>query len=236
MTETCYYNWDVFLTAFSILATVALSIIAVWQNKRYKNLADKKDEIREIELKEENRLKIRPYLFTDFLEHDYTYLKDKVIHEFLYFNALPSEKKAIEIHSILPSEIRDEFYGENTTTQVFKALKNINKYMVVVYNIKNVGCASAVNVLLHINNATTYPPFALMVGETREIIFLFDFDEIGQCDKYEVVLDFQFSDIEDKTTYTQCTSFFIHEDESVENRKGHHTSSYCKTSEPKQIN
>ena len=57
MPESCYYIWDIVLTSISILATVALSIIAVWQNSRYKKLADRKDEARKAEIDEENRLK-----------------------------------------------------------------------------------------------------------------------------------------------------------------------------------
>ncbi len=235
MPVECYNIWSIVLTIISILATITLSVVAVWQNSRYKKLSEAKDESRKLELKEENRLKIRPYLFAEFIEDKYTFLANNSNCEFLYFDDLPSNKKAIQIHNRLLPDIEEILSEQDSIALGLKAQKLLRKYLVISYKLRNVGADSAINVLLLCNNAKTYPPFALMAGEIKEINLVFDFDEIDKCDKYEVILEFNFTDVEGNESYMQQTSFYINEDINAADTI-YYTSSYCKITAPQRLN
>lgn len=232
MSAECYNLWNVILSGISIAATAFLSCVALWQNKRYKKLADKKDIQREKEIKEINRLKIRPYLFTTYEEASPEKMVKSKDIDFILIDSLSSEKLSYKNYNYLPQDIIDEYTHPNLLTKSIKLLNGINKYLLVIYNVKNVGMGSAVDISLKINDKITVPPFALMCKEEKTINILFDFDQIGKCDETEMILKFTFSDVEKNGNYSQESSFMIHEIPCDGERSGHYTSSYCETTEP----
>ena len=235
MVENCYYVWDVVLTTVSIIATFSLSAVAIWQNNRYKKLANRKDEIRQSEIKEENRLKIRPYLFSSYEEKSFDKLIEESVKEFIFIDNISEDKKAYDTHYAVPYEVFDITNEKDRTTKAWKMLGQINRYLLVSYTIINVGAGTAIDIILKINGKMTLPPFAIMVGEKREINLLFDFDGIGKCNDEEFILAFQYHDMENNQKYVQETTFKIYEKDSLEDRKDHYTSSFCKITAPTAI-
>ena len=228
----CYYIWDLILTALSIVATLLISVIALCQNKKIKNLSDQKDEARAQEIQNENRLKIRPRFFISYTEIDSQ--RTSADSTIIYVDDLSNKKVDYSAYTGDLSSIDESLIQGDTIADAFRELNSINRFLRVRYTIRNVGAGSATDISFTINEKFVPLWFALLIGETKTIDILFDFEKIGECNKKEIVLSFSFSDIE-QNQYRQETSFMIYEKDSYEARKEHYTTSSCKVTEPKLI-
>lgn len=216
MPETCYYVWDIVLTIISILATVALSIIAVWQNSRYKKLADRKDEARKAEIDEENRLKIRPYLFTNCEEQPYEVFKDLSETSYIEIDDFYSDKQQYAVKNDLPVKIKESLISDDAVHRSFLLLSSSEEYCLIQYTVQNVGSGAAVNTKLLINSKGTINCFALGVQERKEIYFLLNYASFKDQEQIDLRIEIYYDDIEHKTKYKQEETITIHQIDHTE--------------------
>ena len=227
MSESCYYIWDIVLTSISILATVALSIIAVWQNSRYKKLADRKDEIRTIEQKEENRLRIRPYLFTVCEEQPYETFGELGEKDYIEMDGYYKETFRVNSNTSIPIDIQEQSNTDNAAKQAILALSMMEKYCLMEYKIQNVGNGTAINIKMLINGQKTFEPFALRKNADKSVYFLFNLEDYPISSDKIFDIEIFYEDIENSTKYQQTerislrkevdSGFLIHIIEKSEN-------------------
>ena len=96
------------------IGTVLLGLISVWQNEKFKKMSDRKDELREKEIKESQRLEILPYLFTDCEPDNIKSVKEKK-QAFIYIDDLDcqNDKQAYDFYNELPNYIERELRISN---------------------------------------------------------------------------------------------------------------------------
>lgn len=233
MSEGCYFVWDIILSALSILATVALSIIAVWQNKRYKKLSDVKDEEHFKEEKERNRLRIRPRLFIEYNNDSYKEIIDK--QHILIEDLDEGTSDGFDIKTSAPDDIKQEVLGKNAIKSGLLALKNIERFFLLTFRISNVGAGNAVDIELTINSRRTLPPFYLVVGDSKTIYVLFDFISVPPFNSKTIRLNLKYKDIENAEWYQQDFKVVLREKKGAGETREFVSSSFCDTSEPSFI-
>lgn len=191
------------------IGTVLLGLISVWQNEKFKKMSDRKDELREKEIKESQRLEILPYLFTDCEPDNIKSVKEKK-QAFIYIDDLDcqNDKQAYDFYNELPNYIERELQ-ESPISAALATTKNFGKYIFVKYTIKNVGQAGAVNIRIKLNNKIILPPFSMVHNETKVIEFLFETQKLN-LGSYPIDIVFNYSDIKGTGTYIQQDRFHLH--------------------------
>lgn len=186
------------------IGTVLLGLISVWQNEKFKIMSDYKDEIRDKEIRESQRLAIQPYLFCEYKEMDLkTFsMMDKV--EFVFVDDFENEGNGYPIHYETPIEIQMAFEEKVG----FRAIKNAQKYVLIKQYITNLGQAGAIDILLEINNRKSLAPFSLLKESTKAIYILFSVDKTFVGEK-EIVFNFYYNDIQGGTKYKQRFSIIL---------------------------
>lgn len=180
------------------LGTVLLGLISVWQNEKFKKMSDYKDELREAEIKESQRLSIQPYLFCEYEEKIFETLSSMVKLDLILVDNFDTEGNGYPFYDGVPSFLQMALNDRAG----FKPIRNAQKYILTKFNITNIGQAGAVDILLEINNRKTLTPFSMIKESTKTIYILFDIEDNIEGEK-EISFDFFYNDIQGDTKYKQ---------------------------------
>lgn len=196
------------------LGTAMLGLVTVWQNEKFKNMSEIKDQERSEAEKEKKRLSIKPYIFSEYIEDDYhTYFNEIKNSDFLFIDNFESNHDGYPQKFDVPSEIAKEVDNTSPDINIFS---NMSRFLLVKYTIKNIGAGSAVNILMTMNKRKTLFPFALMKKDDKIIYILFDMEKIQLNDEKEVEIQFTYSDIENIQDYLQIDKFYIEKKDEAE--------------------
>lgn len=219
--NTAFSASDIILFYGSILSfigTVSLGILALWQNHIFKKTTER-----------QNRLSIRPYLFSTIedetllnvyenkMSYYYFSCKDgafdfenynkntpSMLRPYLGFEKAYNSLETLNIPDKEKIEKKKEYLEKQTA-----ALNDLRKkYQVVIYNITNYGNSAATNVNIKMNEKNFMPFFSLAKDHETKLVFIFDFNNVNNG-KYIFKIDSTFKDIEDFGAYSQSEKFYI---------------------------
>ena len=199
----------------TFIGTASLGALALYQNYNF-------DKIN----RTQNRLSIRPYLFTKIGQENIVFLAENHI-EYCKLKIENDKITHLGISRNRPSLITEYLKYTNEydilqdTTDTYNkrcellqkqtdSLNSLNKrYALMSYKLGNYGNAAAVNVNILLNNENLIPLFSVNREENMLFYFLCDFEKVSSNKNIEFKFEFNFCDIEGFGPYIQTQDIYI---------------------------
>ena len=205
-------------SVLTFIGTTSLGVLSLYQNSIFKKSNENKE-----------KLTIRPYLFTSINDEQPMYLSenteeyvliDFVNDSFCIKHTSRNTHSAILNYTHKKKEY-DEFLklpeDEKEHAKHIKLLEEqtdiINKlqkrFELVRYEITNAGHGNAIKINMTLNNDKLLPLFCLPTNSSKEVLLLFDFNNVKYNKEFSFKMKFSFYDVENNGPYYQEEVFYI---------------------------
>lgn len=210
-------------SVLAFIGTVLLGALSLYQNNVFKKSNEKRE-----------KLMIKPYIFTSIEYENATYLtKEKKEYTLIEYSNSGGEfhvkHSSRNTHSAisdyerkekeysdflkLPKDKQDYSKQIRLLEEQTNILNCLNKrFLLVIYDVTNAGHGNAINIDITLNKNKITPLFCLSQNQSKELIFLFDFQNAKHNKEYTFNIEFCFYDIECDIHYHQEETFYINKD------------------------
>ncbi len=184
----CCSGWFDYVGAIvTYVGTTTLGGVTIWQQKKYSDMADKKDKLQQDYIKEEHRLSFLPYFISSYSE--------------ILPTDIPKNMDVIEFQSATEYKYQIE---EFDTSTALHTLEQIGKYIYILYSICNVGRDNALFLSLKIDSYEK-DISAVIKNEEKQMVFKFDPSMLKDS---ALIINFEFTSL-DGIKYSQNDTFSI---------------------------